>query len=236
MAIDRTGAGAAAPQRGRSAAEHGQTRLSCLARNAEGEAARQGKKVGDGRCGPGARGEAVPRPDWPITERNRSGRTEPGRTEMHGAPRRPPRNQDGSPRHQRRPPPTPVHYHRSRTEHDRPSRHRLTWGDRFHRVRPAWTGRRTKDGTRERALLGQSPHRIDPAPCHQQRRGRLHRRTNMVAPTDTEAPRREAGRSDPRSIEKARAERGDRTDGRMCPRAADKSGLTTGGGPLFGAC
>ncbi len=40
---------------------------------------------------------------------------------------------------------------------------------------PAWTALRTKDGTLARAPLGQAPHRIRSAPCHQPRRARLQR-------------------------------------------------------------
>jgi len=99
---------------------------------------------------------------------------------------------------------------------------------------PAWTGRRTKDGTRERALLGQ---KVSPA-FPRIRDGRVEAaqpdRTNMVAST---TPRRLASRRS--ALTRARGEEasGARRSGieehETCPRAM--GGLTTGRVPLYGA-
>ena len=203
---------------GRSAAEDGRRRLSCLARNAEGEAARQGKKVVTGRCDPGARGEADPvqigpSKDAPGTASpNRAGRRR--RERPHCTP---PRIEDGSPRHQPRREPTPVRHHRRRTDHDRPSRPRLTRGNRFHRGRTAWTARRTKDRTRERA-----PSRLSATPYLIIRRIR-DGRVEAAEPTAPPWQRRPTSRRPtaggarrPRSMEKARTPQGGRTEVSPC--------------------
>jgi len=183
MAIDRTGAGADAPLgAGAERRTAGDGFLASRGMRDPGSprdlsrgVVRQGKKVGDGRCGPGARGEAVLRPDWPITGRTESGRPEPGRTETPRAPPRRPTSQRGRqppapapPRAHPGPPPTAQMRTTTRAA---PPASGQTVPSRL----PAWTGRRAKDGTRESALLGQAPHGIDPAPCHQPCRGRLPR-------------------------------------------------------------
>ena len=109
-------------------------------------------------------------------------------------PRAPPRNEDGSPRHPPRREPTPVRHRRRRTDHDRPPRLRPPLGKRFHRGRPARTARRAKDGTRERAPLGQAAHRIGPALCHQPRRGRPPGRINVTGHRHCGAPPRGGAR------------------------------------------
>ena len=128
---------------------------------------------------------------------------------------------------------------------------------------PAYPGRRARDGTRERALLGQALHRIDPAHI---RDGRVEAaepdHTNLIALTDSRATRREAGRANARSGEDASkakrpngreppmdarrpleaqhlastgmAGRGSKNTG-TCPRTMGERGLTTGGVPLYGA-
>ena len=183
MAIDRTGAGADAPLG--AGAERRMAGDGFLAsrgmrdpgspRDLSRGVIRQGKKVGDGRCGPGARGEAVPRPDWPITGRTESGRP---RTWQNGNPASAPtaphlatRTAAPGTSPAASAPRSATNRAMSTTTRAAPPASGQTVPSRL----PAWTGRRAKDGTRESALLGQAPHRIDPAPCHQPCRGRLPR-------------------------------------------------------------
>jgi len=91
------------------------------------------------------------------------------------------------PRHQPRRGPTLSHFLPGRTNQDKGC-HRPA-GQAIRSGFPAWTGRRTKDGTRERALLGQTLHRIDPTHTRRPRRGHLHRRYQHDRAIDPEATR-----------------------------------------------
>jgi len=209
--------------------------------------------------------EAKPSPVQigPSQDAPESGRPEPGRTETPRAPHgAPPHHEDGSPRHQPRRGPTAVRHHRRRTDHDRPSRPRPSPGGRPGRgFRPVQAGaRRTARGSvpfSARLSTASTRHirdgRVEAAEPD---------RTNLVALTDSRATRREAGRANARSGEDASkakrpngreppmdarrpvealhlastgmAGRGSKNTG-TCPRTVGERGLTTGGGPLYGA-
>ena len=164
---------------GHSAAEDGRRRLSCLARNAGGEAVRQGKKAVDGRCGPGARGEAGQGPRQaelggvasggeaapPSRLAHQEAETEAAgqnprrmgrRKRPHGVHPQPGRQPPAPAPPQVHPGPPPPAPGRPRQALSTPPASGQTVRSRL----PAWTGRRAKDGTRERAPLAQAFHRI----------------------------------------------------------------------------
>ena len=132
----------------------------------EGEARRQGKKVGDGRCGPGARGEAVPVQIGPSKDA-------PGTAGPNWAgPRRtaPPRRP--TPQRGRQPPaPAPPRAHLSPPPPalDGSRQAFATFADSGRTIPsrlPAWTGRRAKDGTRRAYPLSakRPPHQSGATP------------------------------------------------------------------------
>jgi len=142
--------------------------------------------------------EALPRErvrPWPITGRNQNGRPEPDRTETPRAPHEAhPATRTAAPA------PAPPRANSQPLLPGRTNQHkgcRRPAGQAIRSRFPAWTGRRTKDGTRERALLGQALHRIDPTHPRRPRRGHLHRPYQHGRAIDPEATRLEAGRADP---------------------------------------
>ena len=242
MAIDRTGTGADAPRRGRSAAEDGRRRLSCLARNAGGRSPQAGE-------------ESRRRPL--RSRRPRRSRPPSRLAHQRTLPERPDRTgQDGDAastlwrpppqRGRRSSAPTPPRAHPGPPSpaQDGPRQALLTSPAAGRTIRsrlPAWTGRCAKDSTRERAPLGQAPHRISPAHPPRPRRGRPPGRITRAGQPNRGA-HLEAGRADPRS--RRRRERseaihreggiqwmpaiwaarlcrsGSKTVGRICPRWA----------------
>ena len=100
----------------------------------------------------------------------------------------------------------------------------------------AWTGRRAKDGTRERAPAGQAltVSSGTAASASSKPAARPHRHGSADRHRGASP---QGGALRPALEEKTRAERGDRTDGRtrMSRRAAGERGSTTVAGPLFGA-
>jgi len=206
MAIDRTGAGADAPARPKRSG--GRPATAFLSRE---ECRRRSREAGEESWRRPLRSRRTRRSRPPSRlAHHRTHRKRPARTGQNGDAastfQRPcaPRTASPDTTHCRGP--TLSHFLPGRANQDegchRPARRAAR--SRF----PAWTGRRTKDGTRERALLGQALHRIDPTHPRRPRRGHLHRPYQHDRAIDPEATRLEAGRADPcrwRSRERSEA-------------------------------
>ena len=255
---------------GRSAAEDGRRRLSCLARNAGGEAVPgRGRKpataVAVQAPEAGARGASRSRPPSRLAhqeDETGNGRPEPAQDgdaasalmAPHPATRTaaPGTSSAASP-----PRSATTGAGRTTTGPLDPARLRANGP-----IEASGLDRPTRQGRHARACpLGQAPHRIIRRICDSRVEAACIGRTDMMAPTDTEAPRREAGRlTRARCRRRERSEAAEQTRGPAgclhpaglvtlsrpalpvgdqrlgtCPRAVGERGLTTGGGPLYGA-
>ena len=198
MAIDRTGAGADAPVGPQRSG--GRPATAFLPRE---ECRRRSRPAGE---------ESWRRPL--RSRRTRRSRPPSRLAHQRTHPKRPARTRAGRRRRERSTMPTPQRGRQPpapappRTRpgppppaQDGPRRAFATSADSRQTIRsrlPAWTGRCAKDGTRERAPLGQAPHRISPAHPPRPRRGRpLGRITRAGQPN--RGAHLEAGRADPRS-------------------------------------
>jgi len=218
MAIDRTGAGADAPARPKRSG--GRSATAFLPRE---ECRRRSPQAGEEswrrplRFRRPRRSRPPSRLAHQRTHRKRPTRTgqDEGATAFHGAP---PAVQTVTPAPASSREPTAVHHHRRRADHDRPFRPRTSPGKRSQR------GPRPGQPYAPRTARWRVPlsARLPPYPIGRHATSLVepafNGRTNSAASTRTGAPRREAGRADPRSMEETRAERGDRTDMimRMC--------------------